>query len=316
MKYYIYAPSYNENSGGCVVLHRLCHLINEVSGCEAYLVPRVPERLSITSIHDFLTDAWGIFRWLLMGAFFKSRFKVNPSWKTPIKLKCEIRDMDYAVVIYPEITYGNPLNAKNVVRWFLHQPGHFSKKISFGVNELHYKFNSGIKDFYHSLSTLSPEELKVIYYPLEYYNMEGATNSDGCCHLVRKGKNKKECHPDGSRSIDGLDHKQISDIFKNTKRFISYDDYTAYSIFAVLCGCESIVVPGEGISKEQWYPNPVDRYGIAYGFSNEELILANKTRSRVLEHILAEHQRSFENVILFTEKTKSFFLLKNDNSSV
>lgn len=309
MRYYIYAPSYNENIGGYVVLHRLCHLLNQVDNTEAFLVPFVPERLSITNFSVFFRDAWRIIRWLKNGSFLKSKFRKNPYWHTPVKLKWEINDLDEAVVIYPEVTFGNPLHAKNVVRWFLHQPGYFTKQVCIGVNELHFKFNSAIKDFNHCLSTLSNHELKVIYYPLELYNMDGAENDDGCCHLVRKGKDKKQCHPSDSVQIDGLNHEQIAAIFKKSKRFICYDDYTAYSLFAVLCGCESIVVPGDGISKEQWYPNPTDRYGLAYGLSEEELILANQTKGKVLEHILNEHQRSMHNVLNFVEETKYFFKL-------
>jgi hypothetical protein len=34
--------------------------------------------------------------------------------------------------------------------------------------------------------------------------------------------------------------------------FISYDTYTAYSLFAVLCECESVVIPDEGVSEEAY----------------------------------------------------------------
>lgn len=313
MRYYIYAPSYDENSGGCIVLHRLCHLLNQVDGCEAYLVPLVPERLSITNGSVFIRDSLRIIKWFLKQFLVRSNYSTNKSWSTPIKLKKKIKDIDSAIVIYPEITYGNPLNAKNVVRWFLHQPGYFTNQINFGVNELHYKFGSMIKDFNHCLSTLSDKFLTITYYPLEYYNMDGAINKTGCCHLFRKGKDKATCHPDDSIQLDGLSHQQISKIFKESKRFISYDDYTAYSYFAVLCGCESIVVPRDGVSKEQWYPNPKDRYGIAYGFSNEELALAYNSRDKVLEYILNEHQRSFDNVKGFVEDTTEFFYRSKHN---
>lgn len=307
MKYYIYASGYDENSGGCVALHRLCHLINSIEGCEAYLVPTVPERLSITSISDFIRDGLRIFKWLRKGFFLKTNFNINPNWNTPVITKFSIKDMDKAIVIYSDITFGNPLNAKNVVRWFMHQPGYFTKQIFFGVGELHFKFNTAIKDFNYCFAKLSRQELKVIYYPLDHYNMDGASNTGGCCHIIRKGKEKEKCHSKDSVLIDGMSHQQIAFIFKNSKRFISYDDYTAYSLFAVLCGCESIVVPGKGISKEQWYPNKSDRYGIAYGFFEDELALAKNTRHKVLEHILNEHQRSIENVVNFVDESKSYF---------
>lgn len=313
MNYYIYAPTYDENSGGSVVLHRLCHLINQIDGCNAYLVPFCPERKPLNTLSVIFIDILKIIKWLMVLPFEKYLFKAHPSWDTPVKTKFEIKDIQDSIVIYPEITYGNPLNASNVVRWFLHQPGHFTKHVCIGVNEFHVKFNNAIKDFNHCFSHLSERELKVIYYPLEYYNEHGGANKDGCCYLVRKGKDKNKCHPETAIKIDGLSHAQVASLFKKSKRFISYDDYTAYSIFAALCGCESVVVPADGISKEQWYPNPIDRYGIAYGFSNEELALAHDSRDKVLTHILNEHQRSFDNVKIFVEDTTTFFYSSKRN---
>jgi len=307
MKYYIYAPGYNENSGGSVVLHRLCHLINSIEGCEAYLVPPVPEQLTVTNFRLFIRNLACICKWLLSGRIFHWNYKTNPHWMTPVISKFFIKDINSSIVIYPEITHGNPLNGRNVVRWFLHQPGYFTKQINFGVNELHYKFNSAIRDFNHCLSSLSMLELKVIYYPLEHYNMNGSKNVTGCCHSIRKGKNKNQCHPSDSILIDGLSHHEVSEIFKKSKRFISYDDYTAYSLFASLCGCESIVVPGDGVSKEEWYPNPTDRYGIAYGFSEQEIAGAKATKDKVLAHILKEHENSYENVKNFIKETQLNF---------
>lgn len=314
MRFYIYSQGYSETSGGRVVLHRLCHLLNSIDGCEAFLVPTVPERLSITNISDFMNDVREMFKWFIKGKFLNIRYKTNPNWSTPVISKFLIKDLDDAIVVYPEVTYGNPLNAKNVVRWFLHQPGNFSEAVNFGINELHYKFNSAIKDFNHCLSVLSKHELKIIYYPLEYYNMEGVSSKEGCCHLIRKGKDKPHCHPADSIQIDRMSHQEVAEIFKKSRRFISYDDYTAYSLFAVLCGCESIVVPADGVTKEQWYSNPTDRYGLAYGFSEEELELASQTSSKVLEHILNEHQRSFDNVIRFVDEVKSHFGNPDDGS--
>lgn len=309
MKYYIYAPSYNENSGGSIVLHRLCHIINSIDNCEAFLVPHVPEKISITNTADFLTDLKLIIK-SFVKIVFGRKFITNKNWNTPVINKNKIKDIENSIVIYPEITFGNPLNGKNIVRWFLHQPGFFTKQVFFGVNELHYKFNSAIKDFKHCLSKQSELELKVIYYPLEYYNMENVSpKRAGTCHTIRKGKHKVKCHPEDSILIDNLSHQEVSNIFKRTKRFISYDDYTAYSIFAVLCGCESIVVPDKNITKNQWYPLETDRYGIAYGFEEDEINQANRTREKVLEHILIEHQKTHDTVIAFIEETSSYFNL-------
>ena len=102
-----------------------------------------------------------------------------------------------------------------------------------------------------------------------------------------------------------MSHPEIAGIFKRVKTFISYDTYTAYSRFAVLCGCESVVVPDEGVTKEQWRPNPADRYGVAYGFSDIEA--ASRTAHLMKEHTLFEERISSENVKNAVIEINDFF---------
>jgi hypothetical protein len=102
-----------------------------------------------------------------------------------------------------------------------------------------------------------------------------------------------------------MSHESISKILKKVKTFISYDTYTAYSIFAVLCGCQSIVIPDPGITEDQWYPNPSDRYWLSYGFENIDY--AQKTKHLVYEHISKEQEKSYANVQNFISECYSFF---------
>ncbi|WP_143413734.1 hypothetical protein [Haemophilus paracuniculus] len=125
--------------------------------------------------------------------------------------------------------------------------------------------------------------------------------------MVRKGTNKPFIHPENSICVDNLSHEQIATIFRCSKRFICYDDYTAYSIFAILCGCESIVVPAEGVPIEQWYPDEKDRYGIAYGLNDAQLDWARETRHNVIERIESEHKKSEENVKEFIKELERYF---------
>ncbi|WP_351009486.1 WavQ [Shewanella sp. S1-58-MNA-CIBAN-0166] len=305
-KFYVYAPSYNENSGGSVVLHRLCHLLNEIDGVEAFLIPRVLERLNVYSLRSFLVSV----KYALINRF--TLFNTNNNWNTPIGILNDVRCDTSAITVYPEVTHGNPLRAKNVVRWFLHQPGHFNNEFCFGKNELYFKFNTAIKDFDYCYSKVSSLELKVIYYPLDYYYEDPNINKSTDCHIIRKGKCKSFCHEDSSILLDGKSHKEIGDIFRQSKRFLSYDDYTAYSIFAILSGCESIVIPGYGVTKNQWYPDEKDRYGIAYGISKSELSWAAETKNKVFEHVHNEHAKSEDNVRLFVKECLSFFYSDKD----
>ena len=93
-KYLIYTPSYNPQSGGIIVLHKLCHMLNNL-GAHAFL------------FHDKIDNV--------------NYFNTNPEYLTPIA-DLSILNQD-PIVIYPEIVIGNPLNAKHVVRWLLNRPG-------------------------------------------------------------------------------------------------------------------------------------------------------------------------------------------------
>ena len=102
--------------------------------------------------------------------------------------------------------------------------------------------------------------------------------------------------------IDGLSHQEIAKIFNECKYFVSYDLYTMYSVYAAMCGCISIVVPMDGLSKEAWRPEPERRYGIAYG--EDDIEFAISTRNLLLEELDRQEAENLETVKLFIEKTK------------
>lgn len=305
MQILVYSQNFDSKNGGVVVLHRLVHLINTTTEHEAFLVPN---SLDLTISKYSIV---GLKKKLKHNKKVK-RYTTKPQWITPVLDSLQGIDLSQTIVVYPEITSGNPLNAKNVVRWLLHQPAHFSGQINYGENELIFKFNSAIKDFSLPNSKTSEQELKVIYYPTDLYNEEGVQPYQErtlTCHAIRKGKHKPKVHPEDSILIDSLSHEEVARLFKQTKRFISYDDYTAYSIFANLCGCESIVVPDSDTTIEQWYPNITDRYGIAYGFNEEQLKWAKDTQSLVKEHVENEHRRSEQCVKNFIQEALDYFRL-------
>lgn len=301
-KFLVFSPSYDETNGGAIVLHKLCSILNEL-GCDAYLYPyyetyELNKENCVKSLNRSLKKFF--FPW-------RKRYKTNPDFNTPVYKKVNKNSWQEWVVIYPEIVFGNPLGAKNVVRWFLHQPGFHSGKIYFGKNELYFKFNTAIDDFSFPGSVTSDKNLKVIHYPLNHYNTENLPKlRKGTAYSLRKRKNKPLQHDtENSILIDGRPHEEVAEIFKSVKTFISYDTYTAYSIFAVLCGCDSVVIPDEGIEEKQWYPEQSDRNGLSYGFSKLEE--SRKTAYLVKQHVIEEERRSVENVKSFVEEVTIFF---------
>ena len=305
-KYIIMAPSYNENSGGIVVLHKLCHLLNNI-GYEAYLIPY--RNSYYVSRYNIFSTGFNFLKWSVLNWF--RPFRTNKSFNTPLFSGPQPIDDEY-IVIYAEVVFGNPLGSKNAVRWLLHQPGYHEGVFYYSSCELIYKFNSAIRDFEYPGSKTSGHELKVIHYPTDlYYPPQKESARKGTAYCIRKGKGKKFIQ-DHSQDIliDDLNHSQVADAFRKCKYFISYDEYTAYSIFAVLCGCISVVVPSDGVSIDSWYPREEDRYGIAYGLENLEWAMS--TTQMVKNHIISEEKKGSDRVSVFAKESQLFFRTGKD----
>jgi hypothetical protein len=305
-KYIVMTPSYNENSGGIVVLHKLCDLLNRL-GYEAYVMPY---RYSYyITRYNFISEGVNFLKWSVWNWF--KLFRRNESFDTPIYTGTYPIDDEF-IVVYPEVVLGNPLGAKNVIRWLLHQPGYHEGVYYYSPGELLYKFNSAIHDFEYPGSKTSEHELKIIHYPTNiYFPPEQPSPRDQTAYCVRKGKGKNFIKDHSSDIlIDDLNHSQVAEIFRASKYFISYDTHTAYSTFAVLCGCISVVVPDDGVSVETWYPNEEDRFGIAYGLDNVEWAVS--TAHKVRDHIFSEENKVIDRTSIFAEESQSFFSTLRD----
>ena len=162
-------------------------------------------------------------------------------------------------------------------------------------------------DFDPKDSTIAEKELRVVDYPLRYYNQDGvASERGGTAYLTRM----KDVEPDPDEikdhlCIDGLSHKEISEIFKRVSTFVSYDLYTAYSRFAVLCGCTSVIMPIEGSTEDMWQPDERRRAGLAYGYSNVEK--AQRTAWMVPHIVQEEIDSSVQSVKDFVDEVDKFF---------
>lgn len=301
-KFVVFAPAYNEKQGGAICLHKLVDLLNR-SGFEAYLFPTFEN--IVLNKRKFLVPTLKFAR-----EFYRSfeKFHTNKHFITPVYSgSVKAFETDEWITVYYEQVLGNPLSARNVVRWLLHQPGFHTGSVYYGYNELHVKFNEAIRDFHYPNSVLADFIMPIIHYPLELYNYHNITPlRNGSAYCLRKGKGKAIQHElANSILIDNLPHEKIADIFKRVNTFISYDSYTAYSRFAALCGCDSIVIPDDGVTELQWYPNPEDRFGVAYGFDKIET--ARETRELLYKKILLEQEQLEQVVLEFADKANTFF---------
>lgn len=218
-------------------------------------------------------------------------------------------NFDEWIVIYPEITFGNPLGGSNIVRWLLHNPGFFSGKIYYGSNEIYFKYTNQYNEFNYINSKTSKNTLYIFTYLKKYYNeYDWSYERSGSAYCIRKGRiSSVPFDLEGAVLIDGLKHKEISRIFKKVKYFISFDLNTAFSRFAALCGCISIVVPVEGVTKEEWQPDFEKRYGVSYGFEDKNIKEALSTLKQLNYQILKEENDSVDNVANFISEVEMFF---------
>jgi hypothetical protein len=201
---------------------------------------------------------------------------------------------DNAVVIYCEGTQGNPLNAKNVVRWLLSELGKnvpYDWVNGWGKDELVYFFNYD-KIFSNNLEMVGTKYklLTNIYINPLIKNYNNPLRK-GFCHTFRKyhyHKTLRYAHPPNSYEII-IKHKLVDciNIFNKHVIFISYDPLTFLSVMAALCGCISVVIKVDGKpTQADWLKSTAvgsyakDRgieklYGIAYGLG--EIDWARKT---------------------------------------
>lgn len=299
MKFIIYSHRYDINSGGLIVLHFLCHLLNNL-GYEAYLWPSYRpifnSKRPIKSLGQFVK----YYRKELHRSFI-----VNKNWNTPIAKRGQ--ELENAIVIYPEVVDGNPLNAKDVVRWLLHKPGFHGGKINFGVKDMIIGF--GEKFSTQEFPINKDNLLTVFYIMTDIYQQTNFDDRIGSCHMIRKGKDKKFVHEKDSLLVDNMSHEELSKIFNQKKYFISYDTYTYYSIYASLCGCISIVIPDNGVSKKEWHPKIEDTYGLAYGLDDIEY--AEQTKPLMLEYIEKQQNENIKSVDNFISQCEKYFQTKS-----
>ncbi|PFG07914.1 hypothetical protein [Marinobacter sp. LV10MA510-1] len=298
MKFIIWTPTYRENSGGIIVLHKLASLLCEL-GYSAKIWPHTkPALIELKSFQGWFRLA----KWIKFtaGNIFKRR-DIRSPYKLELASSFDIKD---SIVIYPEIVAGNPLGAGRVIRWLLNSPGVINATKEFGQSDLFFYYNKHFNDW--KLNPHEERHLKVFELMSSVYQNVNYGERIGQCYMVRKGKNRKlNYHDCDAEKVDGLSHKELAIFFNSTKYFICYDLYTMYCRYAVMCGCIPIVVPQEGLSKYDWRPEVDLTYGVAYGW--EDLKWALDTRKKLLDSLITMDSAGVESVKNFLVITREHY---------
>ena len=149
---------------------------------------------------------------------------------------------DDTIVIYPEVIDGNPLGAKNVVRYFLNREGYASgNKVNASPNDFILVFNKLYHDNPHAVvrvENLNPHCHSDASKPALERHLD--------CTYIGKGN----MYSDQCKVIDGTieitrsapaDRQGLADLLRQTRFLFTYDVWSALNAESIMCG--AVVVP-------------------------------------------------------------------------
>lgn len=282
-------------SGGSLALDNLCSLLSakgynarvfkiagapkkEISICQLW------KRVLVDNIRDLIYP-------LLIKMLGRNKrtesykqfcYKYGPKVK---KKRTPLFDRDSTIVVYPEDIYGNLLNAKHVIRWFLNINNFKGMEGAYGKDELFIAYREIFND-----KELNPDVkcVTLFYFNNNLYKQYSLGGRKGNCYIVRKGDEREDLPSffDGP-VVDNLSEEEKVKIFNECEYCYSYDLQTYYSTIACVCGCKSIVVFEPGKTAYDYYSeDEVKRHvGVAYGNTPEEIEHAINTRNELLKSL-------------------------------
>lgn len=273
MNFVIYAPGdYSPNGGGSVALHKLAHNIASL-GEPTYIM---------TS-------------------------KKNPNY---LGIQCNEREAielcKDGIAIYPEVTCGNPFKAKKVMRWILYDVRTYGDFGAFPDTDLIYKYAAFFKLRFHRHHD---GELRANELNLDIF-FDRKQERAGDCFLIKKGNNKEHNHhSENAIKLDDYPkygekaNEYLADVFNRCEMFVSYDTATFLNVMAALCGCNSVVIPDDGVQPQEFYNGfPYFNSGIAYGFG--ELKHSILTRHLLKPALIKMEMETIEETKKFIAKAK------------
>jgi hypothetical protein len=274
--YYIWAPQYQQASGGVRALHYLCHALNLI-GQEAYILTR----------------------------------PTNPELITPLITPEVQRSHQEAgrnpIVVYPEVVSDNPAGALNVARWLLAIPGlHTGVPIDLGPHDL----------VFHIGRNLVPEgwEADPLILPLvdtRIFNSVGVDDSQrsGSAVFVHRHLDLGgEFLPLTADSIEisfrvpYRGPSELAAIFRSVEVLYLYEQSTI--VFeALLCGCPVVYLENETSLPErfEWL---FDGNGISWGAEEASLARAKQTVHLAVEYYKRQDAEFWDELDNFVRKTQ------------
>jgi hypothetical protein len=209
----------------------------------------------------------------------------------------KIAQRDDVWTIYPEVISGNPLNAKNVVRWVMYYSGVQGGDKEYDDSEVvmtyHDTFVQGTKYEGAPILHIRDSQANVFQDLGMQRTIDGILIKKG--HATFEQRKQKYVMPYAEQLLNVVvvddelqriaDMQQLNLLYNRMRYFISFDCETYHSVMAAMAGCTSIIVPQDGVTKDQIIED--FKYGIAYGFN--DIPQAEQTR-----HLVHDYARRME----------------------
>ncbi len=314
LKYVIVSPK--QDNGGAVVLHTLCKYLSE-EGYNAkffytsVLVYRTKHktRFWIKWIIGTVVDLFKNIAVNILGEKARNYPGFFNGYIDKSITGCKRKLIPYVdkntVVIYPDVVYGNFLHAKNVVRWILSYYKYADEKEAYGKKDVFFAYR---EIFNNKKLNPGKRKLFISYFNLDMYKQTNFGKRNGCCYIIRKGKDRKDLPREFNGVIvDNLPEKEKVKVFNESEYCISYDLQTAYSQIAALCGCISVVMPEPEKKREDYRLGDDNGYGEAFGFDEKEIDYAKKTAPKLIKLYQNINRESYEKVIQFINECEKYF---------
>lgn len=301
------------NYGGPIVLAELCRNLRKL-GCDARLL-MVPyfarKKISNARYKKYivvfqLIALYNFLLYKITGKERKDRYG-KPFFFSLVK-GCKLQyhpffNKSNSIVIYPEVVFGNPLDANNVVRWLLYNTKYKNLPGAYSKTDLFIAYREIFNDL-----ALNPNNYIIhqAYFDLSLYKRYNYGKRQGKCYIIRKGATRADLPAsfDGP-VIDRLPEKEKVRIFNESEYCYCYDTQTAYSSIAAICGCKSVVMPEPGKSRRD-YLGDKSGYGIAYGDNKEEIEWALSTVDKLAKS-LDNSESNIKNAMNLFEILKKHF---------
>ena len=315
LTYIIESPPYDKNVGGFCALHYLADRLTYLGAKEVYLTTDVlnPRWRTKTINLDkpfFLGDTW--LDWTYQSIGQLKRYVLFNTFKRKLtrlqkrlfpKLLWRHFDIDRTVVICGEAFVGVPFEAKHVVRWIMNTPRVCGGDGIFGPNDHIFQYHPwySVDKKYKVQGLLTAIDLD---YQLKTYQNQNRSNRKGGAYLIRKGHPKKhDQHPSdfvhADPILEKMSDEEAATFFNSIETFISYDDMTWISVQAALCGCKSIIIPGEGDRGMENLKKVNRLKGVAYGFEDEDWV--KSTAHELRPHYEAVNAQNLGTIKAFYE---------------